>query len=46
MPLPKPTPTETQKEFIKRCMADTDVAQEFKELDQRYAVCIAQYKLK
>jgi len=46
MPLPKPTPIETQKDFIKRCMGDTTIAREYPELDQRYAVCIAQYQNK
>jgi hypothetical protein len=46
MPLLEPKPLETQKDFVKRCMADTMMAREYPELDHRYAVCIAQYKHK
>lgn len=43
MPLPKPEPNEKRKQFIQRCMIDPQVAVEYPNLDQRYALCIAQY---
>ena len=39
MPIPKPTPKETEKEYLKRCMADPTMVSEYKGTDQRYAVC-------
>lgn len=44
MPLPKPKATETQKEFIQRCMIDSNMVIEFKDKDQRFAVCSQIYR--
>ena len=44
MPIPKPKPTETQKEYIQRCMSDNTMVTEYKSTDQRYAVCINKYR--
>lgn len=44
MPLPKPNPTETQKEFTQRCMVDKAMVKEFKDREQRFAVCSQIYK--
>ena len=44
MPLPKPKATETQKEFTQRCMLDPNMRTEFKDKDQRFAVCSQIYK--
>jgi len=44
MPLPKPKATETQKEFIQRCMVDSNMVTEFKDKDQRFAVCSQIYR--
>lgn len=44
MPLPKPTPTETQKEFTNRCMLDKNMVKEFKDRNQRFAICSQIYK--
>jgi hypothetical protein len=44
MPLPKPKPTETQREFIQRCMIDSNMVNEFKNKDQRFAICNEIYK--
>jgi len=44
MPLPKPTTTETQKEFIQRCMIDFNMITDFKNKEQRFAVCSQIYK--
>lgn len=43
MPLPKPKPTETQKEFIQRCMIDSTMVNEYTR-DQRFAICNDIYK--
>lgn len=43
MPLAKPTPTEKQKDFIRRCMMDKTMITEFPDTDQRYAVCQTQW---
>jgi len=43
MPLPRPRPKETQKEFIGRCMGDEVMTKEFKDASQRRAVCQAQW---
>lgn len=44
MPIPKPTPSETEKEFVKRCMADDTMISEYTDIDQRFAVCIGSYQ--
>lgn len=44
MPLPKPKPNEKQSEFITRCMSDGSMVIEYKEQDQRLAVCYVQWK--
>tara|TARA_R100001377_G_scaffold35005_2_gene19309 strand:+ start:4182 stop:4322 length:141 start_codon:yes stop_codon:yes gene_type:complete len=46
MPLPKPTPLESRKNFIARCMADSKTSSEFPDQDQRLAVCSTQFKNK
>lgn len=37
--MPKPKNGETKKEFIDRCMADSLMVSEYKNKDQRYAIC-------
>ena len=44
MPIPEPTKNETEKEFIQRCMSDEKMNEDYKDKDQRYAVCQAQLK--
>ena len=39
MPIPKPLPNEQNNEFIQRCMMDDVMVREYKDTDQRYAVC-------
>jgi len=46
MPLPKPTIAETRKDFMTRCMSNTVMINEFRNTDQRLAVCSEQYKKK
>jgi len=43
MPIPKPSPNETKKDFIQRCMSDPIMKKEYKEQDQRYSICVAQF---
>ena len=40
MPIPKPKTGETQKKFIQRCMINSTMIAEYKDTDQRYAICI------
>jgi len=44
MPLPKPKTGETQKDFTKRCMLDNTMITEYRDIDQRFAVCSQIYK--
>ena len=44
MPIPKPNPSETEKEFIKRCMSDDKMISEDEDIDQRFAVCRSSYE--
>jgi hypothetical protein len=44
MPLPKPTATETQEEFISRCMSNDKMMIEYKRQDQRLAVCYVTWR--
>lgn len=44
MPLPKPRADEKQQEFITRCMSDGTMVIEYKEQDQRLAICYVQWK--
>ena len=46
MPLPKPKAGEKQSEFISRCMSDGTMMIEYREKDQRLAVCYVQWKEK
>ena len=45
MPIPTPNDTETQEQFIDRCMIDETMVAEYDE-DQRLAICIAQIEEK
>ena len=46
MPIPKPKQNETRKSFMTRCMADPSMVGEYRDSDQRLAVCSAQFKNK
>lgn len=39
MPIPTPTPQESNNEFIQRCMIDDVMVKEYEDKDQRYAIC-------
>lgn len=41
MPLPTPQPNETEAEFMRRCMADDTMVEDFPDNGQRFAVCRA-----
>ena len=43
MPLPKPKKSESESEFINRCMSDDKMRSEYSSEKQRYAVCRVQY---
>ncbi len=36
MPIPKPTASETEKEFVKRCMSDDKMVSEYTDIDHNY----------
>lgn len=44
MPIPQPTGSETENDFISRCMANETMVSDFPDENQRYAVCIDQIK--
>ena len=44
MPLPKPKKDEKQDDFIKRCMSNDTMKEEFPDNDQRLAVCFQKWK--
>lgn len=44
MPIPEPKETESQSEFINRCMSDEKLKEEFPDNIQRLAICYEQYK--
>ena len=39
MPIPKPKKNENRNDFIQRCMIDPVMIKEFKNTDQRLAIC-------
>lgn len=45
MPLYKNKKNQGEKEFISSCMSDSTMTKEFKNNEQRLAVCYTQYKL-
>ena len=46
MPIPKPSGGESKREFISRCMSNPIMKREYKEQEERYAVCISQFNKK
>lgn len=44
MPLPKPRPNEKQREFISRCIVDSNIQKEGKDTKQRIAICYEIYR--
>jgi hypothetical protein len=43
MPIPQPTPAESENDFISRCMSDEKMKSEYTDEAQRYAVCASQF---
>ena len=43
MPIPQPTPQESENDFISRCMSDEKMKSEYTDEAQRYAVCASQF---
>jgi len=43
MPIPQPTPKESENDFISRCMSDEKMKSEYTDDAQRYAVCASQF---
>ena len=46
MPLPAPHKDEEKVEFIRRCMGNSTMVQEYPKQDQRLAVCLSQWRRK
>lgn len=46
MPLIKPKKSESEQEFVNRCMSDDMVQKDFKDQKQRAAVCYSQFKVR
>jgi len=46
MPLPTPKKGESRKDFINRCMKDEVMKREYKDRNQRFAICNSQYDRK
>lgn len=44
MPLPKKQGEEKKSNFMSRCISDSDMGKEFKDIKQRIAVCLSLYK--
>ena len=43
MPIPQPTPKESENDFISRCMSDEKMKSDYTDEVQRYAVCASQF---
>ena len=43
MPLPVPRSKEKRPKFMERCLSDRSVQDEFRDISQRYAVCIKRW---
>lgn len=43
MPIPIPETTESEREFIARCMGNETMVQDFEDNAQRYAICIREF---
>ena len=46
MPLIKPKKSESEQEFVNRCMSDDMVQKDFKDQKQRAAVCYSQFRVR
>lgn len=46
MPIPKPSPGESQNDFISRCLGSEVMKREFPDLKQRQGICFSQFRKK
>lgn len=46
MPLPEPSGSESEQEFLDRCMGDSTMNDDFPDNAQRFAVCNSQLEKK
>ena len=46
MPIPKPNSDESRLQFLNRCMGDDTMTSEYRDSDQRLAVCTSEYDSK
>jgi len=46
MPLPQPQPMQSKDKFIEYCMSDEMMIADYKNRDQRFAVCNKQWENK
>jgi len=44
MPIPTPKKNEKRNDFIQRCMVDPVMIKEYKNIDQRLAICAKVYR--
>ena len=44
MPIPQPLDSETKKQYAERCMSDSTMMEEYPTPQQRYAVCMYEWK--
>ena len=46
MPLPTPTKGENKNKFVSRCVSDPNMKREYKDKNQRLAICVHHYMKK
>jgi hypothetical protein len=44
MPIPIPTPNEDRVEFVRRCMMDEKMMEEYPNVPQRFEICFTSWK--
>lgn len=43
MPIPQPSKGENKKKFLPRCMGDNVMVKDYKDIKQRYAICMQKW---
>lgn len=46
MPIPTPNKDEDKNSFVSRCMSNDTMEKEYKDNDQRVAICLTQFRRK
>lgn len=46
MPIPNPGEKENRETFMNRCLSDSVMNKEYKDTNQRYAICASQWREK